>query len=139
MLFALWICAAWLIYLVTLGSTEPNPPRSVSVFLQSVFTTSRGWEMVIIGNLVGLGFAILTLTISVISFPMLVDRPVPLATAVRTSWRVTRANPVTIATWGLIVVGLLVLGSLPALVGLAVVLPVLGYATWHLYRHAVVR
>ncbi|HTH28563.1 MAG TPA: hypothetical protein VL918_08860, partial [Sphingobium sp.] len=83
--------------------------------------------------------AVLTLALSVVSFPMLVDRRVSWATAMRTSLRVTYENPITIAAWGLIVVGLLVLGALPALVGLAVVLPVLGYATWHLYTRAVER
>jgi uncharacterized membrane protein len=76
---------------------------------------------------------------TVVSFPMLVDRPVGVAVALRTSLRVSLKNPVIIAVWGLIVVGLMVLGTIPALVGLAVVLPVLGYATWHLYTLAVVR
>ncbi len=139
MLFALWVFVAWLIYLATLGSLEPSAPASTGAFLQAVFTTASGWQMAIVGNAVGLVFAAMVLAISVVSFPMLIDRPVPLATAVHTSWRVARANPVTVAAWGLIVVGLLVLGSLPAFVGLAVVLPVLGYATWHLYTRAVVR
>lgn len=135
-LFLIWVTAAWYIYAWTLGTLAP---ASVADFLQAVFTTSEGWTMIIVGNLVGLGFASLTLAITVISFPMLVDRRVGWETAVWTSLRVTWKNPFTIAVWGLIVVGLLVLGSIPALVGLAVVLPVLGYATWHLYTHAVVR
>lgn len=94
--------------------------------------------MIVVGNLVGLVFALLTLATSVVSFPMIVDRPVSWITAARTSFRVAWHNPITIAVWGLIVVGLLVLGSLPALVGLAVVLPVLGYATWHLYTRALI-
>lgn len=95
--------------------------------------------MMIVGNLVGLGFAIIVLAISVVSFPMLVDRPVGMGVAMRTSVRVAWKSPVTVAVWGLIVVGLLMLASLPALIGLAVALPVLGYATWHLYTRAVVR
>ncbi|MDP3675972.1 MAG: DUF2189 domain-containing protein [Novosphingobium sp.] len=136
LLFLLWIAAAGAIYSLTLGL---QPPANWASFVRAVFTTPEGWQMIVTGNLVGLGFAILTLAISVISFPMLVDRPVGLALAVRTSLRVTAKNPVTIAAWGLIVVAMLVLGSLPALIGLAVVLPVLGYATWHLYTRAVVR
>jgi len=135
-LFAMWIVAAWYIYAVTLG---PEAPQSVGSFLREVFSTSEGWTMIIVGNLVGLCFAILALAISVVSFPMLVDRPVGWKRAMMTSFRVAYENPFTIAVWGLIVVGLLVLGSLPALVGLAVVLPVLGYATWHLYTRAVER
>ena len=95
--------------------------------------------VIVVGNLVGLCFAMLVLAIGVVSFPMLVDRPVGIGVAMRTSVRVTRKNPVIVAVWGLIVVGLLVLGCLPALVGLAVVFPVLGYASWHLYTRAVVR
>jgi uncharacterized membrane protein len=70
---------------------------------------------------------------------MLIDQPVPMGVALRTSLRVVRKSPVTVAAWGLIVVLLLTLGALPALVGLAIVFPVLGYATWHLYTRAVVR
>jgi uncharacterized membrane protein len=136
MLFLVWIMAAWMIYGATMGTIPIDNPVA---FIQAVFSTPAGWEMIIIGNLVGLGFAIAALAMSVVSFPMLVDRPVGLAAAVHTSIRVTMKNPVTIAVWGLIVVALLVLGAIPAFVGLGVVLPVLGYATWYLYARAVVR
>lgn len=138
LIFLVWILAAWIIYANTLGALGSDSVRSAANFLEAVFTTPEGRRMFVVGNLVGLCFATLTLAISVVSFPMLVDRPVGIATAIKTSIRVARKNPTTVAVWGLIVVGLLVLGSLPALVGLAVVLPVLGYATWHLYRRAVV-
>ena len=121
---------------MTLGSGEP---WTVSSFLRTLFTTAEGWTMIVAGNLAGLVFAVVTLAISVISFPMLVDRRVSWDVAARTSVRVAQKNPVTVAIWGLIVVALLVLGALPAFVGLTVVLPVLGYATWHLYTRAVVR
>jgi uncharacterized membrane protein len=139
LLFLLWICIAWFIYSATIGAADAGTSGSVSEFLGAVFSTSEGWQMIVVGNLVGLGFAVVVLAISVISFPMLIDRPVGMGVALRTSVRVARKSPVTVAIWGLIVVGLLVLGSLPALVGLAVVFPVLGYATWHLYTRAVVR
>jgi len=77
------------------------------------------------------------LTISAISFPLLLDRDVGAAVAVFTSIRVVLANPVTMALWGLIVAFLLMAGSLPFFLGLTVVMPVLGHATWHLYRKAV--
>jgi uncharacterized membrane protein len=93
--------------------------------------------MILIGIPVGFVFAALVLAVSVISFPMLVDRPVGLPMAVTSSVRLARANPRTVAAWGLIVAGGLVLGAIPALLGLAIVLPVLGHATWHLYRRAV--
>jgi uncharacterized membrane protein len=136
LLFLLWIMAAAGITIATIGI---SPFASASAFVHAVLATRAGWEMMIVGNLVGLGFAILALAMAVVSFPMLVDGPVGVRTALRTSLRVTIKNPVTIATWGLIVTALLVLGAIPALVGLGVVLPVLGYATWHLYTRAVIR
>jgi uncharacterized membrane protein len=77
------------------------------------------------------------LVISVVSFPMLVDRNVSVATAVRTSVRAVLENPITMAVWGLVVALLLLAGALPFFFGLAVVFPVLGHATWHLYRKVV--
>lgn len=135
-IFAIWLGAAWGIYAVTLG---PEPPASISAFLRDVFTTAAGWAMIIIGVDVGFLFAVLVLAISVVSFPLLLDRDVGLATAVRTSVRAVAANPGTMAMWGLIVAGGLVIGSIPLFVGLAIVLPVLGHSTWHLYRKVVPR
>jgi uncharacterized membrane protein len=77
------------------------------------------------------------LAISVVSIPLLLDRDVGLAVAVQTSVRAVLTNPLTMLLWGLIVAALLVLGSLPAFVGLAIVMPVLGHSTWHLYRRVV--
>jgi len=86
---------------------------------------------------VGFLFALLVLIVSVVSFPLLLDRKVGASAAVLTSFRAVAANPKTMAIWGLIVAALLALGSLPLLFGLAVVMPVLGHATWHLYRKVV--
>ena len=133
-LFAAWMVCAWAIYSVTLGA---EPTASAAVFLQRLFTTPAGWEMMIAGDLVGLFFAIAVLAVSAISFPMLVDGKVGALTAAETSFRAAIANPKVFAAWGLVVVALLVLGSIPLFVGLAFVLPTLGYATWHLYRRAV--
>jgi uncharacterized membrane protein len=94
--------------------------------------------MIIVGCLVGFLFAALVLAVSVVSFPLLLDRDLGMPAAVITSLRVTAANPLPIAVWGLIVAGGLVLGSIPLFLGLIVVLPVLGHATWHLYRRTVV-
>jgi uncharacterized membrane protein len=92
-----------------------------------------------VGVSVGFLFALLVLTISVVSFPLLLDRDVGLYTAVMTSIRAVLANPAPMAIWGLIVAGGLVIGSIPLLLGLAIVMPVLGHATWHLYRKVVPR
>ena len=135
-IFLLWLLAAYVIYEVTLG---PQPPASIAAFARDVFTTGAGWALIGLGMGVGFLFALLVLTISVVSFPLLLDRDVGLYTAVATSIRAVRANPGPMAVWGLIVAGGLVVGSIPLLLGLAIVVPVLGHATWHLYRKIVPR
>jgi uncharacterized membrane protein len=109
----------------------------VSEFVGQIFTTSAGWTLIVVGNFVGFVFAVVALTLSVVSFPLLIDRDVGVAVAVRTSVRAVLMNPHTMAVWGLIVACLLVIGSLPFFIGLAVVMPLLGHATWHLYRKVV--
>jgi uncharacterized membrane protein len=133
-IFGLWLATAQLIYTLTLG---PEPPVSISAFVSDVLTTGAGWAMIVIGFGVGFLFALVVLTISVVSFPMLLDRPVGVSAAIGTSVRAVVANPVPMAAWGVIVAGGLVLGSIPAFLGLILVLPVLGHATWHLYRRLV--
>ena len=133
-IFLLWLLAANVIYDLTLG---PEPPVSIAAFARDVFTTSAGWAMIVVGVGVGFLFALLVLAISVVSFPLLLDRDVGLHTAVRTSIRAVAANPGPMAVWGLIVAGGLVIGSIPAFLGLIIVMPVLGHATWHLYRKVV--
>jgi uncharacterized membrane protein len=132
--FLLWLTTAQLLYQATFGAYTP---ASVTGFLQEVLTTGRGWTLIIAGNLLGLVFSAVVLAVSVVSFPMLLDRDVSAATAVRTSIRAVAVNPGTMALWGLIVAAALIIGFLPLFFGLAVVLPVLGHATWHLYRRAV--
>jgi len=135
-LFLLWLSAAQAIYTLTLG---PMEPQSMTGFFADVFTTARGWAMIGIGIGVGLIFALAVFAISVVSFPLLLDRDVGLGVAVWTSLRAIRTNPLPMAAWGLIVTAGLVLGSIPLLLGLIIVLPVLGHASWHLYRKVVAR
>jgi uncharacterized membrane protein len=133
-IFLLWLVTAVGIYAITLG---PQPPSSIASFMTDVFTTSAGWALIGLGVGVGFLFALLVLTISVVSFPLLLDRDVGLDTAVWTSVRAVAANPGPMALWGLIVAVALVLGSIPLFLGLVIVMPVLGHATWHLYRKVV--
>jgi uncharacterized membrane protein len=135
-IFLLWLAAAYAIWLLTLG---PEPPASIGAFAQQVLTTGAGWTMIVVGVGVGFLFALLVLAISVVSFPLLLERDVGLRTAVATSVRAVLTNPGPMAAWGLIVAGGLVLGSIPVLLGLIIVMPVLGHATWHLYRKVVPR
>ncbi len=135
-LFALWQVAAFAIYNVTLG---PQMPTSLEGFIADVFTTPAGWTLIVVGCGVGFLFAAVVLAISVISFPLLLDRHVGVTTAVVTSVRAVRNNPGPMAAWGLIVAAGLVIGAIPLLLGYAIVIPVLGHATWHLYRRLVPR
>ena len=135
-LFIGWLFAAYIIYTAVFGG---NAPTGISDFLARLFTTPEGWTLIIVGNLVGALFAVATLVFAVVSFPMVVDKPVDAGTAVRTSLAAARENPKEVFGWGVRVAGLLFLGLLPAAIGLAVVLPWLGYSTWHLYTRLVVR
>lgn len=135
MLFVVWLAIAQGLYVSQFGYA---PPESLTGFLADVFNTPHGRILLLVGNGIGFLFALVALTISVVSFPMLLDRDVGAVCAMQTSVRAVAANPIAMAVWGLIVVLALVLGSLPFFIGLAVVLPVLAHATWHLYRKVVV-
>jgi uncharacterized membrane protein len=135
-LFLLWVTVSQEIYIATF---DYPPTGTIPNFLRQVFTTPQGWTLIIAGNGVGFLFAVVVLMISVVSFPLLLDHDVGAGVAILTSIRVVLRNPVTMAMWGLIVAGLLLIGSLPLFIGLAVVMPVLGHSTWHLYRKVVER
>jgi uncharacterized membrane protein len=133
-IFLLWILAAWLIFQNTLG---PQAPMTPGGFADAVLNTGAGHAMILIGIGVGFLFAVFAMAISVVSFPLLLDHDVGLDTAVKTSVRAVILNPSAMAIWGAVVAAGLVLGSIPALIGLVVTVPVLGHATWHLYRRVV--
>jgi len=135
-IFLLWLAAAQEIYALTFG---PAPPTSVTGFVRDVLTTPAGWILIAVGVSVGFLFAVLVLVIASVSFPLLLDRDVALGAAIWTSVRAVDANPGTMALWGLIVAASLVVGSIPLFLGLVIVMPVLGHATWHLYRKLVPR
>ena len=135
-IFALWLLAAGILYVVLFGWATPT---SITDFLAAVFTTPRGWALIVLGLIIGAIFGWIVLAISVASLPMLVDCDVSAAQAVSASWRAAHANKLEMIRWGLTVMGLLILGSIPVFVGLAVVLPWLGYSTWHLYTRLIDR
>lgn len=132
--FGVWIAVAQSIYVSAFGNA---PAAAIPDFLHRVMTTREGWMLIVVGCGVGFLFALASLCVTVVSFPMMLDRHAGIADAVATSLRVVMRNPLPIAVWGVIVAALLVIGSLPAFLGLAVVIPLLGHATWHLYRKAV--
>lgn len=133
-LFLAWLAIAMAIYDATLG---PEAPRSVAAFAHDLFTTGAGWTLIAAGIGTGFLFAVVVLVIGVVTAPLLLDREIGLAAAMRTSIRAVAANPGPMAAWGLIVAAGLVLGSIPLFLGLIVVMPILGHATWHLYRRVV--
>jgi len=133
-IFLIWLAVAEAIYIANFGYHGPD---SIGQFISDVFDTRAGWMLIVVGTGVGFLFAVLVLTISAISFPLLLDRDVGAAVAVLTSIRVVAKNPLTMALWGFIVAAALLVGSIPFFLGLTVVMPVLGHATWHLYRRAV--
>lgn len=135
-LFALWLGVAYIIWLLTLG---PESPQSIGAFAQDLLNTPAGWTMAIVGIAVGFVFALAVLVLSAVSFPLLLDRDIGLGAAIATSIEVVRKNPGPMALWGVTIAGLLVLGTIPLLLGLAIVFPVLGHATWHLYRKVLPR
>jgi uncharacterized membrane protein len=133
-LFVAWLLAAKELYEGLFG-TGPVPP--VATFFHTIFTTSQGWTLIVLGNLIGFIFAAIVLATTAVAFPLLLDRDVGAYEAITTSVRATVANPGPMALWGLIVAVCLAIGSIPLFAGLAVVIPVLGHATWHLYRKLV--
>jgi uncharacterized membrane protein len=134
LLYVAWLFVAQFIYFGLFGT---DPPVSISDFVTDLLTTRRGGALIFYGNVLGFLFAVAALAISVVAFPLALDRPVTAITAIHTSIRAVTYNPLMMAVWGLIVVVLLAAGAIVFLIGLAVVLPTLGHATWHLYRKLV--
>jgi uncharacterized membrane protein len=134
-LFVTWIAVAQAIYIAAFGYASA---AEIPDFVGRVLTTPQGWWLIVVGCGVGFLFALLALCISVVSFPLMLDRHATAGEAMVTSMRVVATNPLSMAVWGLIVAALLVAGSIPLFLGLAVVVPLLGHATWHLYRKVIV-
>jgi uncharacterized membrane protein len=135
LLYVAWLFSAEFLFFGLFGD---DPPVSASDFVTQLVTTRRGAGLIVYGTLLGFIFAFIALAISVVAFPLLLDRPASAATAVAVSIRAVTSNLVVMAVWGLIVVVLLIAGAIVFLIGLAAVLPILGHATWHLYRKVVV-
>lgn len=133
-IFTIWIAIANSLYISSFGYGHPE---SLASFVRALFTTPEGLQLIVIGNAVGFAFALLVLLITVVSFPLLLDRNVGVPAAMLTSVSLVLRNPVTFLVWGLIVALGLAAGFATLLLGLAVVLPVLGHASWHLYRAGV--
>jgi len=130
-IFAGWLASAEWLYNMTLGY---HAPATLSAFTAMVMLTAPGQLMAISGIAIGFVFALAVLAIAPITIPLMLDRHVGVVTAVSTSVRAAWTNKWVMLQWGMIIATGLALGSLPFLVGLALVVPVLGHASWHLYR-----
>lgn len=135
--FVTWLLVAQAIYNATLGADGYH--YTPIELVRASLSTPEGWRLIMIGNGVGFLFAACVLSAFVVSFQLALDRDVGALTAIKTSLRVSFSSPGPIALWGVIIVGSMIIGGLMLLVGLAVVLPVLGHASWHVYRKTVLR
>ncbi|KRA95798.1 cytochrome C oxidase subunit I [Devosia sp. Root685] len=133
-LFTLWLTSAQALYESLFGSA---PPQSFQGLFTQVFAEPGGMTLAIIGTAIGACFALVVLCTSVVAFPLLLDRDVGAYVAVETSFRAVMRNLIPMLAWGIIVGVSVFVGALTLFVGLAVILPILGHATWHLYRRTV--
>jgi len=133
-LFVSWEFTAHALYVSLFGS---EPPDSITQFVSNVFATPQGWKLIVYGTGIGFLFAVVALSISVVSFPLLLDDHFEAPVAIYTSVKAVLMNPLTMALWGLIVAAVLALGFLLLFVGLAVAVPILAHSSWHLYRRVV--
>jgi len=130
MVFLFWFFLAHMIFALFLGlSTMTNISSSYDVFL-----SANGLAMLAVGSVVGGVFALLLYMITVIALPLLLDREVDFVTAMITSFQVVLANPLPMLVWAAVIAALTFAAMLPWFLGLFLVLPLLGHATWHLYR-----
>ncbi|WPP05635.1 DUF2189 domain-containing protein [Methylocella tundrae] len=133
-IFLLWLTTAQALYQSSFGVWAP---QSYSHFLHALVATQMGHRLLLLGGGIGFIYAVVAFSIGVISFPLMLDRDVGAAVAIWTSVKAVLINPLVMALWGLIVAVALALGVLMLLVGLAIVTPILGHATWRLYRRVI--
>lgn len=131
--FLFWNFLSHMIFALFLGNAVmTNVSSSLAVFL-----SPQGLAMLAFGTVVGAGFATLLFCLTVVSLPMLLDREVDFVTAMLTSFALVRENPLAMLGWGALIAVCLFLGMLPGFLGLFLVLPLFGHASWHLYRRAI--
>lgn len=131
LLYVAWLYMAELLYFSFFGSSLPV---SVADFTDQLFSTRHGGGLIFYGNFVGFLFAFAAMALSIVAFPLTLDKPVTSFTAIQVSIRAFTSNAYVMAVWGVVVVAILALGTALFLIGLAIALPILGHATWHLYR-----
>ena len=133
-IFWMWMYQVRLLMALTLGRMSY---ATLDRFVEVVLTTPQGWTFLAVGHVVGAALSLLLFSVTVIAMPLLLDREVDFITAMITSVRAVLASPLVMLGWGVVVTIAVLAACLPFFVGLLIVLPVLGHATWHLYRRAV--
>jgi uncharacterized membrane protein len=134
-IFIVWMYQVRLLMALFLGLNVSY--SSLQEFISVVLTTNEGLVFLMVGNLVGAVLSLLLFSLTVVSFPLLLERDVDFVTAMITSVRAVVTSPLPMIGWAAVIVVLLIVSALPFFVGLLVTLPVLGHATWHLYRRVV--
>lgn len=134
-IFVIWMYQVRFLMALFLGLNASF--SSLRQFLTVVLTTNEGLLFLAVGNVIGVALSLILFTLTVVSFPLLLDRDVDFVTAMVTSVRAVVTSPVPMISWAAVIVMLLIVSALPYFLGLIVTLPVLGHATWHLYRRLV--
>jgi len=134
-IFVIWMYQVRLLIALLIGLNASF--SSLREFLTVVLTTNEGLVFLAIGNIVGAALSLILFSLTVVSFPLLLDRDVDFVTAMVTSVRSVVTSPLPMIGWAAVIVLLLIVSSLHYFLGLVVTLPVLGHATWHLYRRIV--
>lgn len=134
-IFIMWMYQVRFLMALFLGLNASF--SSLSEFMTVVLTTSEGLMFLGVGNIIGALLAVALFSLTVISFPLVLDRDVDIVTAMITSIRTVAASPFVMLGWAGVIGAVLLLSALPFFLGLVVTLPVLGHATWHLYRRAI--
>lgn len=136
MLFVFWVWMYQVRLLVAIILSRSSF-STLDRFIEVVFTTPQGWTFLAVGHVVGAALALVLFSLTVVSIPLLLDRESDFVTAMITSVKTVSTNPVPMLAWGVFVTFAVIVSSIPVFLGLIVTLPVLGHATWHLYRKVV--
>lgn len=131
----MWMYQVRLLMAIFLGYTSME--ATLEDFFRVILTTNEGLMFLLVGNIVGAALATILFSLTVVSFPLILDRDVDVVTAMITSVRAVGSNTGPMLFWAAVIGALLTVSILPMFLGLLVTLPILGHATWHLYRRVV--
>ncbi|MGO9356745.1 MAG: DUF2189 domain-containing protein [Xanthobacteraceae bacterium] len=134
-IFIIWMYQVRLLLALFLGLHVSF--SSFQEFLSVILTTTEGLTFLVVGNIIGAVLSVVLFSLTVVSFPLLLDRDLDFVTAMITSVRAVVTNPGPMIGWAAVIAVLLLVSALPLFLGLLVTLPVLGHTTWHLYRRLV--